>query len=159
MKNQKNSQLMRILIPWFSVTCIVLANTAFASDNFKNLVVNEKKFVSENKLLLIPMPIGDFKAAEGKVNFNRNPFDESANTEILNFNNLYTSLQFKGLVKANNILFAVIETNKNQNLYKVGDKLNDDFLIESISLDDIYVDISNGQKKYRLTLTNFKTAL
>ena len=54
---------------------------------------------------------------------------------------------------------AIIANKDGQNLYSVGDTLGNGFLIQSISLENVTVDISNGSKKYRLILSNLTNKL
>ena len=54
---------------------------------------------------------------------------------------------------------AIIANDNEQKMYNVGDTLNNGFTIKSISLNKKTVDISNGYKNYRLTITNLKNAL
>tara|TARA_B100000401_G_scaffold272727_1_gene185947 strand:+ start:1103 stop:1588 length:486 start_codon:yes stop_codon:yes gene_type:complete len=105
---------------------------------------------------LIPMPSGDINTSSNKVNYNRNPFQESLRNEFPTIENLYSSLKFRGLAKSENKLFAIIETNSNQKFYKVGDSLDNGFVVQFISIEDVTVDISNGDKKYRLSLVDIE---
>ena len=105
------------------------------------------------------MPIGNLDAASKKVQINRNPFQEPAEIEFVNISNLNTSLNFKGLVQSEDKLMAIIANKDGQNLYSVGDTLGNGFLIQSISLENVTVDISNGSKKYRLILSNLTNKL
>ena len=118
----------------------------------------KKEFVQADdfKEDLIPMPVGDLKNSSNKVNFNRNPFQEPVKTEFPTIENLYSSLKFRGLAKSENNLFAIIETDKSQKFYKVGDSLDNGFVIQFISLDNVTVDISNGSKNYRLSLVDIE---
>lgn len=112
---------------------------------------------SDNKLS--KMPIGNLDSASKKVQINRNPFQDPAEIEFVNVSNLNTSMNFKGLVKSEDKLMAIIATKDGQNLYRVGDDLGSGFLIKAISLENVTVDISNGFKKYRLFLSNVKNKL
>ena len=112
---------------------------------------------SDNKLS--KMPIGNLDAASKKVQINRNPFQETGEIEFVNVSNLNSYLNFKGLVKSEDKLMAIIATKEGQNLYSVGDSLGSGFLVQSISLENVTVDISNGSKKYRLILSNVKNKL
>ena len=105
---------------------------------------------------LIPMPSGDINTSSTKVNFNRNPFQEPLKTEFPTIENLHSSLKFRGLAYSDNKLFAIIETDSNQKFYKVGDSLDNGFVIQFISLDNVTVDISNGSKNYRLSLVDIE---
>ena len=105
---------------------------------------------------LIPMPSGDINTSSTKVNFNRNPFQEPLKTEFPTIENLHSSLKFRGLAHSNNKLFAIIESDSNQKFYKVGDSLDNGFVIQFISLDNVTVDISNGSKNYRLSLVDIE---
>ena len=69
---------------------------------------------------------------------------------------LYSSLRFKGLAQSDKKLLAIIETDNVQKFYKVGDTLDNGFVIQFISLENVTVDISNGTKKYRLTLADIE---
>jgi len=110
-----------------------------------------------NKLL--PMPIGDINSASKKVESERNPFNEPSATEFTSISNINSTLKFKGLVKANEKVMAIIANDNEQKIYNVGDTLSNGFTIKSISLNKKTVDISNGFKNYRLTLTNLKKSL
>ena len=68
-------------------------------------------------------------------------------------------MQFKGLVQSNNIVRAIIKTEDGQKFYGVGDKLSNGFSIIAISLEETTVDLSNGSKKFRLTLSSLKSSL
>ena len=117
-------------------------------------IQKEYKHFEKSKLYLNPMPTGDVNASSKKVDFNRNPFQEPSEIEFPTIENLYSSLRFKGLVKSSNILLAIIETTNGQKFYKVGDTLENGFIIKFISLENVTVDISNGSKNYRLSLAN-----
>ena len=60
------------------------------------------------------------------------------------------------MAKSENNLFAVIETDNSQKFYKVGDSLENGFVIKFISIDDLTVEISNGNKNYRLSLVDIE---
>ena len=105
------------------------------------------------------MPIGDVEAAASKVTFERNPFDEPSKTEYPITSNLNSNLQFKGLVQSNSVVKAIIKTEDGQKFYGVGDKLSNGFSIIAISLEETTVDLSNGSKKFRLTLSSLKSSL
>ena len=105
---------------------------------------------------LIPMPSGDIDASSIKVNFNRNPFQEPLKNEYPTIENLYSSLKFKGLAQSDKKLIAIIETESGQKFYEVGDTLDNGFVIQLISLENVTVDISNGTKTYRLSLVDIE---
>ena len=105
------------------------------------------------------MPIGDINSASKKVESERNPFNEPSATEFTSISNINRTLKFKGLVKANEKVMAIIANDNEQKIYNVGDTLSNGFTIKSISLNKKTVDISNGFKNYRLTLTNLKKSL
>ncbi len=105
---------------------------------------------------LIPMPVGDINYSSLKVNFDRNPFQEPLKTEYPTIENLYSSLKFRGLAQSDKKLQAIIETVNGQKFYGVGDTLDNGFVIQLISLENVTVDISNGNKKYRLSLADIE---
>jgi len=105
------------------------------------------------------MPIGNLESALSKVNSKRNPFQKPSKTEITNTDDLYLTLQFKGLARSGNKSLAIIQSEGIQKFYAVGDTLNNGFSIKSISFEDISVDVSNGSKNYRLILNNLKKSL
>ena len=105
---------------------------------------------------LIPLPVGDVNSSSLKVNFDRNPFQEPLKTEYPTIENLYSSLKFKGLAQSDKKVAAIIETAVGQKFYRVGDSLDNGFRIELISLENVTVDITNGTKKYRLTLSSIE---
>ena len=108
---------------------------------------------------LIPMPIGDINTSSTKVNFNRNPFQEPLKTEFPTIENLHSSLKFRGIAHSDNNLFAIIEEDSNQKFYKVGDSLDNGFVNELISLDNVTLYISNVSKNYRLSLVDIEKLL
>ena len=108
---------------------------------------------------LLPFPIGNVDAASKKVEFDRNPFLEPSITELPITSNLNSLISFKGLVKSDEKLMAIISDNKEQKFYEVGDILSNGFIIKSISLKDVSIDIYNGSKNYRITLNNIKNKL
>ena len=112
--------------------------------------------VEKYKEDLIPLPVGDVNSSSLKVNFDRNPFQEPLKTEYPTIENLYSSLKFKGLAQSDKKVAAIIETAVGQKLYGVGDSLDNGFRIELISLENVTVDITNGTKKYRLTLSSIE---
>ncbi len=117
-----------------------------------------KKYFQADKITkdLIPMPEGDIDTSSNKVNINRNPFQDPLKTEFPTIEDLYSSLKFRGLAKSENKLFAVIETDGNQKFYEVGDSLDNGFVVQFISLEDVTVDISNGTKNYRLSMVDIE---
>mgnify|MGYP001270873015 CR=1 FL=1 len=121
----------------------------------------KQKFIEEDKFAkdLIPMPAGDINKSAMKVNFDRNPFQKPSKSEFPTIQNLYSSLLFKGLAQSDKKLFAIIETEKGQSFYEVGDSLENGFTIQSISLQNTTVDITNGTKNYRLTLADIKNLI
>tara|TARA_Y100000589_G_C27117883_1_gene615095 strand:- start:453 stop:932 length:480 start_codon:yes stop_codon:yes gene_type:complete len=137
----------------------LLSPLNFASEN-KNLEILKEKDpeLSINNDLL-KMPKGNFESASKRVKFNRNPFQDPIQSNFSNVSNLYSVLQFKGLLKSGDKLMAIIYTKDGQNLYQIGDEIGNGFLIKSISMEDITVDISNGMKNYRLSLTSYKSQL
>lgn len=133
--------------------------TIMAGEVNHNLPIkNTNKNISSEKKLS-KMPIGNLDSASKKVQFDRNPFQEPAAIGILNVFNLNTSLNFKGLVQTEDKLMAIIANKDGQDLYSVGDSLGNGFFIQSISLENVTVDISNGSKKYRLILSNLSNKL
>tara|TARA_B100000212_G_C27360799_1_gene528114 strand:- start:657 stop:1124 length:468 start_codon:yes stop_codon:yes gene_type:complete len=122
-----------------------------------NSNLKEKSINTEiKKEPLMPMPIGDFDSAILKVNIDRNPFQEPSKSEIIKISSLYKTIKFKGLAQSGNQLHAIIEISDIQKFYKEGDKLDNGFQIQSISYEDVTVDITNGTKNYRLTLNKLR---
>ena len=131
----------------------------FAGEN-KNIEIfqeNDTGVSLNNDLLKIPT--GNFESASQRVKFKRNPFQDPIQSDFSNVSNLYSVLEFKGLLKSGDKLMAIIQTKDGQNIYQIGDDIGNGFLIKSISMDDITVDISNGMKNYRLSLTSYKNQL
>ena len=137
------------------------ASELLARENTNHLLPVKREFnhLEEHTKDLFPMPAGDINSSSKKVNFNRNPFQEPLKTEYPTIENLYSSLRFKGLAQSDKKLVAIIETDKGQKFYKVGDTLDNGFVIQFISLKNVTVDISNGTKKYRLTLADIEKLL
>ena len=125
-----------------------------------SLPIKKIEIISVSKISdLLPVPIGDIDSASKKVESERNPFEDPAETEFTSISSINNTLKFKGLVKANEKVMAIIANDSEQKLYSVGDTLNNGFTIKSISIQNTTVDISNGFKNYRLTLINLKNAL
>tara|TARA_Y100000589_G_C26741454_1_gene461877 strand:- start:36 stop:518 length:483 start_codon:yes stop_codon:yes gene_type:complete len=104
---------------------------------------------------LLPMPYGDIEEAASKVQFERNPFNDISKSEYPIINNLNTNFRFKGLVKSNNLVKAIIESDSEEKFYKLGDTLENGFIINIISFEENFIDISDGTNKYRLKLSKF----
>lgn len=118
--------------------------------NSRSTLKSNKIFDFDRQNILIPFPVGNFDSSSKKVNFDRNPFLNPINFEINNVEDLYTSLDFKGIAQTQSQAIAIISINNKQKTYKVGDKLDNGFLIQSISLEKGTVDIGNGRNSFRL---------
>ena len=141
---------------------IFFGNVVIAEEENNNNSSSLQQSLSNKKNskdLLIPMPMGDFGSASARVNINRNPFQDPAKSEITNIDNLNAALQFKGVALSGNTLSAIIRTEDVQKFYEVGDIMENGFTIKSISYEDITVDLSNGSKNYRLTLSKLKNLI
>ena len=136
---------------FFSFGTMIIGGEVNHNLPIKNINAN---IGSDNKLS--KMPIGNLDSASKKVQTNRNPFQEPAEIEFVNVSNINSYLNFKGLVQSEDKLMAIIATKEGQNLYGVGDTVGSGFLVQSISLENVTVDISNGIKKYRLILSSQK---
>ena len=157
----KNLYFKKIRKLFFLVTfspMLLELNVLFANEIKTHSLPIKKEFNELEKYNkdLYPMPAGDINSSSKKVNFNRNPFQEPLKTEYPTIDNLYSSLRFKGLAQSDKKLLAIIETVNGQKFYKVGDTLDNGFVIKFISLENVTVDISNGTKKYRLTLADIE---
>ena len=108
---------------------------------------------------LIPMPSGDIKSSSENVNFNRNPFKSVSDSEKTNIDDLDLAIEFKGIAHTQDKLVAIIRTKNGQGYFKVGESLNNGFQIKSISLEEVTVDITNGSRNYRLSLSEFQDSL
>ena len=157
----KNSNSQKILTSAASVIfgCLLFSGEySFAEEINKDLKSSDQ-ILNRSKEKLIPMPIGNLESALSKVNSKRNPFQKPSKAEITNTDDLYLTLQFKGLARSGNKSLAIIQSEGIQKFYAVGDTLNNGFSIKSISFEDISVDVSNGSKNYRLILNNLKNSL
>ena len=105
------------------------------------------------------MPTGDIKSSSENVDFDRNPFATVSDAEKTNINDLDLAIEFKGIAHSQDNLVAIIRTKNGHGYFKVGESLNNGFLIKSISLDEVTVDITNGSRNYRLSLSEFKDSL
>jgi len=161
MKNLFLKKIKKIfLLITFSPMLLEL-NVLFASENKNHSLPIKREFNELEKYNkdLLPMPAGDINSSSKKVNFNRNPFQDPLETEYPTIENLYSSLRFKGLAQSDKKVLAIIETVNGQKFYQVGDTLDNGFVIQFISLENVTVDISNGTKKYRLTLVDIEKLL
>ena len=105
---------------------------------------------------LIPMPTGQIDIALTKVERTRDPFQEAPVTESSNIDLLRSAIEFNGIAKSGETLVAIIKTEEGQKFYKIGDRLDNGFIIEKISETDLTADISNGIKSYRLSIERFR---
>ena len=137
---------------------LVQVDFLFAREPMIHSLPIRKEFneVENQSKKLIPLPVGDINSSSLKVNFDRNPFHKPLKNEYPTIENLYSSLKFRGLAQSDKKPLAIIETVNGQKFYGVGDTLDNGFVIQLISLENVTVDISNGTKKYRLTLSDIQ---
>ena len=162
MKNQFNKKFNKFRNSIVFLALSLYSSIIFAEDLSKHsLPIKEIGINNTQKQVdkLLPLPLGDIESASKNVEFDRNPFQEPSVNELPIISNLNSTLAFKGLVQTDSKLMAIISNMDEQKFYEVGDILSNGFIIKSISLKDITVDISNGSKNYRMTLTNIKSAL
>tara|TARA_Y100000589_G_C27049873_1_gene586836 strand:+ start:452 stop:928 length:477 start_codon:yes stop_codon:yes gene_type:complete len=157
MKNKKYKNLNIFRNLFITGTSLFLINFANAQGVSNHLLPIKENLSSSKSDIdkFLPMPIGDIKEASRKVDFDRNPFQIPLSND-LSSGNIYENIQFKGLAKSNNKVLAIIQSKQKQGFYKVGDLLDNGYFIKSISTKNISVDISDGSKNYRLSLTNIK---
>tara|TARA_A100001388_G_C28771118_1_gene503900 strand:+ start:2954 stop:3436 length:483 start_codon:yes stop_codon:yes gene_type:complete len=158
MKNQfKKFYVLRsnflILFGFFAFFSININLNAKEKNNH-SLPIKVISVTKESSNNLAPMPVGNIDSSSKQVNVNRNPFKDISEKNLSNINDLNLIIQFKGIAQSKNKLVAIIKTEEDENFYQVGDILNNGFKVTSISLDDVTVDISNGFKKFRLSLIN-----
>ena len=158
MKNLFFKKLNKILLLIIFLPILSEVNLLFAREKTIHYLPIKKDSNNLEELAkeLIPMPSGNINSSSSQVNFDRNPFKEPLKTEFQTIENLYSSLKFKGLAQSNKNLVAIIETENGQQFYELGDTLDNGFVIQFISLENVSVDISNGNKKYRLTLAEMR---
>ena len=158
MKNLFFKKLNKFVLLITFIPMLFEVNLLIAKEKTIHSLPIKKEFNEAEKYTkdLIPMPAGDINSSSIKVNFDRNPFQEPLKTEYPTIENLYSSLRFKGLAQSDKKLVAIIETDNGQKFYEVGDTLDNGFVIQLISLENVTVDISNGTKKYRLTLADIE---
>ena len=159
MEKQFNKKINNLTAP-ILIGSFFIGTTAITGEKISHELpiqnINKNSFANED---LSKMPLGNIEAASRKVNINRNPFQDLSETEFINVTNLNSSINFKGLVKSDEKLMAIIYTKNGQKLYSIGEDLGNGFFIKAISLKDVTVDISNGVKNYRLSLSNIKSQL
>ena len=155
MKNLFFRKLKKLAILITLTPLLTEVNLLFAQEKIIHSLPIKKEFNDKEKYRkdLIPFPVGDINSSSLKVNFDRNPFTEPLKTEFPTIENLYSSLKFRGLAQSDNKVTAIIETENGQKFYGVGDTLDNGFEIQLISLENVTVDVTNGTKKYRLTLS------
>ena len=161
MKNLLFKKLHKFGLLFLFSNIVLDVNIIFAQENIIHSLPIKEQFYDGDKSAkdLIPMPAGDINKSSIKVNVDRNPFQKPSKSEFPTIQNLYSSLLFKGLAQSKKKLVAIIETQNGQNFYEVGDSLENGFTIQSISLENTSVDISNGIKNYRLTLVDIEKLL
>ena len=155
MKNLFFKKLNKLAILIIFTPILTEVNLLFAREKIIHSLPIKKEFNEQEKYRkdLIPFPVGDINSSSLKVNFDRNPFKEPLKTEFSTIKNLYSRLKFRGLAQSDKKVEAIIETENGQKFYGVGDTLDNGFEIQLISLENVTVDIKNGFKKYRLTLS------
>ena len=139
--------------------CLLFSGEYSVAEEIKKDLTSSGQISNNTKDKLIPMPIGNLESASSKVNSKRNPFQKPSKAEITNTDDLYLTLQFRGLAKSGNKSLAIIQSEGIQKFYAVGDTLDNGFSIKSISFEETSVDVSNGSKNYRLILNNLKKSL
>ena len=139
--------------------CLLFCGEYSFAEEIKKDLTSSDQILNKSKDKLIPMPIGNLESALSKVNSKRNPFQKPSKAEITNTDDLYLTLQFKGLARSGNKSLAIIQSEGIQKFYAVGDTLDNGFSITSISFEETSVDVSNGSKNYRLILNNLKKSL
>ena len=161
MKNLFFKKLHKFGLLFLFSNIVLDVNIVSAQENIIHSLPIKEQFYDGDKSAkdLIPMPAGDINKSSIKVNVDRNPFQKPSKSEFPTIQNLYSTLLFKGLAQSDNKLFAIIETEKGQSFYEVGDSLENGFTIQSISLQNTTVDITNGTKNYRLTLADIKNLI
>ena len=164
MKDQFNKKFNIIRkIPFFTFFYFIffpfLISYAESKDKLLHTLPINATIIYPTNQELVPMPTGDIKSSSENVNFDRNPFASVSDAEKTNINDLDLALEFKGIAHSQDNLVAIIRTKNGQEYFKVGESLNNGFLIKSISLDEVTVDITNGSRNYRLSLSEFKDSL
>ena len=156
LSSNKRVGIIAILLIAGTSTAIAIANNA--QEKIQKLVQHSLP-IKENlpvsaplPEILLPMPIGEVSLASSNVESTRNPFQEPSTLQSSNINVLNSVIKFHGIAKTNDSLVAMIKTEQGQQAFKVGDSLGNGFIIKSISVEDVTVDISNGFKFYRLSL-------
>ena len=134
--------------------CLILPSSFSEQNDSVKFIKNNVDLKNKNQsdYILLPMPNGDYNSSYLKVLKGRNPFNEISSSDSENIDNVYELINFKGVAKSQNIEYAIIESNKIQKFYKIGDVLDNGFIIKSISIKNTTVDITNGLKDYRLSL-------
>ena len=157
--NNSISQTFLNSVGTFIFGCLLFAGEYSFAEEIKKDLTSSDQILNKSNDKLIPMPIGNLESASSKVNSKRNPFQKPSKAELTNTNDLYLTLQFKGLAKSGNKSLAIIQSEGIQKFYAVGDILDNGFSITSISFEETSVDVSNGSKNYRLILNNLKKSL
>ena len=157
--NNSISQTLLNTVATFIFGCLLFCGEYIFAEEIKKDLTSSDQILNKSKDKLIPMPIGNLESALSKVNSKRNPFQKPSKAEITNTDDLYLTLQFKGLARSGNKSLAIIQSEGIQKFYAVGDTLDNGFSIKSISFEETSVDVSNGSKNYRLILNNLKKSL
>jgi len=158
----KNSNIVSKIFPFtlFSFLSFpILPLPAESKDKLLHTLPINSTIIYPANQELVPMPTGDIKSSSKNVNFDRNPFASVSDAEKTNINDLDVAIEFKGIAQSKDNLVAIIRTKNGHGYFKVGESLNNGFLIKSISLDEVTVDITNGSRNYRLSLSEFKDSL
>ena len=136
--------------------CLILPSSFSEQNDSVKFIKDNPNLKNKNQLdnILLPMPNGDYNSSYLKVVKGRNPFNEISSSDSEDIDNVYELITFKGVAKSKDIEYAIIESNKIQRFYTIGDALDNGFIIKSISIKNITVDITNGLKDYRLSLTS-----
>jgi len=136
--------------------CLILPSSFSEQNDSVKFIKDNPNLKNKNQLdnILLPMPNGDYNSSYLKVVKGRNPFNEISSSDSEAIDNVYELITFKGVAKSKDIEYAIIESNKIQKFYRIGDALDNGFIIKSISIKNTTVDITNGLKDYRLSLSS-----
>ena len=165
--NKFNKSSIKNVILFLGLSTLVGASGVIAASSntynrtkninaYTQALAKTETLIASSTQELIPMPSGQIDTALTTVESTRDPFQEAPVTESSNIDLLRAAIEFNGIAKSGKTLVAIIKTEEGQMFYKIGDKLGNGFIIENISEAEITTDISNGIKRYRLSLEKFK---
>ena len=107
---------------------------------------------SSDAFALKAMPIGSQLIALRSISPERNPFTSINFNELDGPRNLPRTISLRGILKVGNSLGALIRTSNGEQIFEIGQQIENGYKIDNIYQDDQRINLSNGSRKYTLRM-------